>query len=52
MTYHKILVPYDGSKAADRALHEAIKLAKMATDKAEIIVLNVIPELTFHLCEK
>ncbi len=45
MTYYKILVPYDGSKPADKALEEAIKLAAMAKDTAEIIVLNVIPEI-------
>jgi nucleotide-binding universal stress UspA family protein len=44
MIYKKILVPYDQSKYADRALDEAVSIAKM-TGGSEIIVLYVMEEI-------
>ncbi len=44
MTFRKILVPYDQSKYAEKALNEAARMAKMIKD-SEIIVLNVIEEI-------
>ncbi|WP_459618638.1 universal stress protein [Bordetella sp. 2513F-2] len=44
----KILVPVDGSECAVRALHEAIRMAKLVGD-AELHVLNVqIPIVSGH----
>ena len=44
MTFRKILVPYDQSKYAEKALNEAARTAKMIKD-SEIIVLNVMEEI-------
>jgi nucleotide-binding universal stress UspA family protein len=43
LSFKKILVPYDGSRPADNALNQAIKLAKMSED-IEITLLYVLPE--------
>ena len=42
--YSKILVPYDGSKYAEKALNKAVNLAKLIRG-SEIIILNVIEEI-------
>jgi nucleotide-binding universal stress UspA family protein len=42
--YSKILVPYDGSKYAEKALNKAVNLAKLIKG-SEIIILNVIEEI-------
>ncbi|HEX5977193.1 MAG TPA: universal stress protein [Nitrososphaeraceae archaeon] len=42
--YSKILVPYDGSKYAERALNEAANIAKLMKG-SEITLLNVIEEI-------
>lgn len=44
--YQKILVPYDNSKPADKALDHAINIAKLVggKDKSEVILLHVIEE--------
>jgi nucleotide-binding universal stress UspA family protein len=44
LTFRKILVPYDQSKYAEKALNEAARMAKMIKD-SEIIVLNVMEEI-------
>lgn len=43
MSFKKILVPYDGSRPADNALNQAIKLAKMS-EGIEISLLHVVPQ--------
>jgi len=51
--FKKILVPYDGSEPADRALDQAVGIAKLSRDKPEIILLHVIAELpTYHIVER
>ena len=42
--YSKILVPYDGSKYAEKALNKAVNLAKLIKG-SEITILNVIEEI-------
>jgi nucleotide-binding universal stress UspA family protein len=42
--YSKILVPYDGSKYAEKALNKAVNLAKLIKG-SKIIILNVIEEI-------
>lgn len=48
--YEKILVPYDISTSADKALEHAVKLAKAVGDdkKVEVILLHVIAELPLY----
>lgn len=41
--FKKILVPYDGSKYADKALDKAIYLAKLNKD-SEVVILTVLEE--------
>jgi nucleotide-binding universal stress UspA family protein len=44
VTFKKILVPYDQSKYAEKALTNAVNMAKMIKD-SEIIILNVMEEI-------
>ncbi len=52
--YKKILVPYDGSEPASRALDHAVDIAKLAgRDKPDVILLHVIAEFpTHHFIER
>ena len=43
--YHKILVPYDGSRPSVNALKKAIELADMVGRNAEITVLYVMEKI-------
>jgi nucleotide-binding universal stress UspA family protein len=51
LVFKKILVPYDGSGLADKALEHAVSLAKMYNSSnsgdsiTEIIILHVVPEI-------
>lgn len=44
LKYSKILVPYDGSKYAEKALDDAVNIAKFVKG-SEIIVINVMEEI-------
>lgn len=48
MIYKEILVPYDISKPADKALEHALRLEKASPNEAEVIVLHVIPEIPIY----
>jgi nucleotide-binding universal stress UspA family protein len=51
--YEKILVPYDDSEPANKALDHAVNIAKMSGKSAEVILLHVIAELpTYHFIER
>jgi nucleotide-binding universal stress UspA family protein len=50
--YKKILVPYDDSEPANRALDHAVNLTKMS-GQSEVIVLYVIAEFpSYHFIER
>ena len=51
--YRKILVPYDGSEPAKKALGHAVDLAKTDPSKQEVILLHVIAEFpNYHFVER
>ncbi|HWI15057.1 MAG TPA: universal stress protein [Burkholderiales bacterium] len=45
--YRKILVPVDGSKASNRGLREALKLA--AESKCQVLLLHVVDEFVMSI---
>ncbi len=55
MAFHKILVPYDSSEASDKALSNALKIAKMSNESERIhkqgdvitiiILLHILQEI-------
>lgn len=49
MSFQKILVPYDGSKFSDKALENAIGIAKMSGQNTELILLHVTPYIPIPL---
>jgi len=49
MTFQKILVPYDGSTFADKALENAIGIAKLTEANTQIILLHVTPHIPIPL---
>ena len=49
MLFKKILVPYDGSRFADKALEHAIAIAKLSEVDAQIILLHIVPEIPIPL---
>ena len=49
MTFQKILVPYDGSAFADKALENAIGIAKPTGANTQIILLHVTPHIPIPL---
>jgi nucleotide-binding universal stress UspA family protein len=47
--FREILVPYDGSEPASRALDHAVNIAKlMGKDKPDVILFHVIAEFPTH----
>jgi nucleotide-binding universal stress UspA family protein len=48
LVYKKILVPYDISKPADKALEHALRLAKTSPNETEVIVLHIIQEIPIY----
>jgi nucleotide-binding universal stress UspA family protein len=55
MVFHKILVPYDDSKASDKAFSYALKLAKMSSESEKIhkqgdVVVTII--ILLHILEE
>lgn len=49
MSFQKILVPYDGSKFSDKALENAIGIAKMSGQNTELMLLHVTPYIPIPL---
>ena len=49
MSFQRILVPYDGSKFSDKALENAIGIAKMSGQNTELILLHVTPYIPIPL---
>ena len=49
MRFQKILVPYDGSTSADKALENAIGIAKLTGANTQIILLHVTPHIPIPL---
>ncbi|MGA8107243.1 MAG: universal stress protein [Nitrososphaeraceae archaeon] len=51
MSFQKILVPYDGSRFADKALENAIGIAKLSGpgSSTQIILLHVTPHIPIPL---
>jgi nucleotide-binding universal stress UspA family protein len=49
MKFQKILVPYDGSTFADKALENAIEIAKPKGANTQIILLHVTPHIPIPL---
>ena len=49
MSFEKILVPYDGSQFADKALENAIGIAKMSGANTQVILLHVTPHIPIPL---
>jgi nucleotide-binding universal stress UspA family protein len=45
MRARQILVPYDGSKPSEKALREAIRLAKYFQGNVQLLLLNVVQEI-------
>ncbi|HEX6283180.1 MAG TPA: universal stress protein [Nitrososphaera sp.] len=45
MRARQILVPYDGSKPSEKALREAIRLAKYFQGNVQLLLLNVVLEI-------
>ncbi len=51
--FKRILVPYDGSEPAGRALDQAVNIAKSHGIKPEVILLHVIAEFpTYHFIDR
>jgi nucleotide-binding universal stress UspA family protein len=48
LVYKKILVPYDISKPADKALEHALQLEKVSPNETEVIVLHIIQEIPIY----
>ena len=49
MSFQKILVTYDGSKFSDKALENAIGIAKMSGQNTELMLLHVTPYIPIPL---
>jgi nucleotide-binding universal stress UspA family protein len=49
LLFQKILVPYDGSKFSDKALENAIEIAKMSGSNTEVILLHITPHIPIPL---
>jgi nucleotide-binding universal stress UspA family protein len=45
LSFQKILVPYDGSTFSDKALENAIGIAKMSGSNTQVILLHIIPHI-------
>jgi nucleotide-binding universal stress UspA family protein len=49
LSFGKILVPYDGSQFADKALEKATEIAKMSGANTQVILLHVTPNIPIPL---
>jgi nucleotide-binding universal stress UspA family protein len=49
LLFQKILVPYDGSKFSDKAIENAIGIAKMSGQNTQLILLHITPHIPIPL---
>jgi len=49
LLFQKILVPYDGSKFSDKALENAIGIARLSGSNTEVILLHITPHIPIPL---
>jgi nucleotide-binding universal stress UspA family protein len=49
LLFQKILVPYDGSKFSDKALENAVGLAKMSGPRTQVVLLHITPHIPIPL---
>jgi nucleotide-binding universal stress UspA family protein len=49
LSFQKILVPYDGSKFSDKALENAIGIARMSGSNTQVILLHITPHIPIPL---
>ncbi|HZA69370.1 MAG TPA: universal stress protein [Nitrososphaeraceae archaeon] len=49
MLFQRILVPYDGSKFSDKALENAIEIARLSGSNTEVILLHITPHIPIPL---
>jgi nucleotide-binding universal stress UspA family protein len=53
LVYSKILVPYDGSEQANKALDHAVILAKADPGRPQVVLLHVIEDFpNYHLVDR
>ena len=52
MLFKKILVPYDGSKPSDRALEQAIELAKLSSKNKDTSNDNDVHIILLYVCQE
>lgn len=52
MLFKKILVPYDGSKPSDRALEQAIELAKLSSKNEDTSNDNDVHIILLYVCQE
>jgi nucleotide-binding universal stress UspA family protein len=49
LLFQKILVPYDGSKFSDKALENAVGIAKLSGSSTQVVLLHITPHIPIPL---